>query len=177
MVKHKVWQAIPPSKVPKGTKIINSTWAMKKKAMGQLRARVTARELMQIPGVHYDWKTKVAPVTNEMTIQIILTLMIMAIWLRELLDVKGAFLHGDFGPKEVPIPMKIPQGFKISIPTRLVVVAVENNLVRFETGSVCVLESLLLKAFGAMNFERSKADPYLYCLWTKHGLITWISWV
>jgi hypothetical protein len=35
----------------------------------------------------------------------------------------------------------------------------------------------LLKAFGAMHFERSKADPCLYYSWTKHGLVTWISWV
>jgi hypothetical protein len=97
----------------KGAKIIGSTWAIKKKAMGQLRARVTARGFMQILGVHYDPKTMIAaPVTNEMTIWIILLLMIMAIWLGELLDVKGAFLHGDFGPKEAPIRMKIPQGFE-----------------------------------------------------------------
>jgi hypothetical protein len=35
----------------------------------------------------------------------------------------------------------------------------------------------LLKAFKAMDFERSKADPCLYYSWTKHGLVTWISWV
>jgi hypothetical protein len=41
---------------------------------------------------------------------------------------------------------------------------------------VFVFWKALLKAFSAMNFERSKADPCLYYSWTKHGLVTWISW-
>jgi hypothetical protein len=78
------------------------------KAMGQLQARVAARGFMKIPGVHYDWKTIAAPLTNKMTMWIILMPMIMAIWLGELLDVKGAFLHGDFGPKEAPVSHEDP---------------------------------------------------------------------
>ena len=42
MVKRKVWKAIPPTEAPKDAKIIDSTWAMKKKVMGQLRAQLTA---------------------------------------------------------------------------------------------------------------------------------------
>ena len=30
----------------------------------------------------------------------------------KLIDVKGAFLHGEFGPKEEPILMKVPQGME-----------------------------------------------------------------
>jgi roadblock/LC7 domain-containing protein len=164
-VKRKVWKAIPPSAAPKGCKIINATWAMKKKAMGALQARVTARGFMQIAGVHYDPKTIAAPVTNEMTICIILTLMIMAAWLDKLLDVKGAFLHGDFGPKEAPILMKIPQGFKKFYPKGWLLLLLK---------TICGLKQAvfafwkaLLKAFRAMNFERSKADPCFYYLWTK----------
>jgi hypothetical protein len=36
------------------------------------------------------------PVTNNVMIRIVLTLMMMAPWTGEILDVKGAFLHGDF---------------------------------------------------------------------------------
>ena len=32
MVKHAVWQAVPPDKVPKKAKIMTSTWARKKKS-------------------------------------------------------------------------------------------------------------------------------------------------
>ena len=38
MIKHKVWKAVPPSAVPKGEKIITSTWANKKKSNGTYRA-------------------------------------------------------------------------------------------------------------------------------------------
>ena len=175
MVKRKVWRAIPPTEAPEDAKIIDSTWAMKKKAMGLLRARVTARGFMQIPGVHYDPKTIAAPVTNEMTIRIILTLMIMAIWIGELLDVKGAFLHGDFGPKEAPILMKIPQGFEKFYPKGWLLLLLK-TIYGLKQAAFAFWKALL-KAFKAMNFERSKADPCLYYAWTKYGLVTWISWV
>jgi hypothetical protein len=39
-------------------------------------------------------------------------LMLMAAWFGELLDVKGAFLHGDFRRREKPLHMRIPQGME-----------------------------------------------------------------
>jgi hypothetical protein len=50
----------------------------------------------------YDPKSVAAPVTNDITIWIVMILMIMATWVGELLDVKGAFLHGQFGEREKP---------------------------------------------------------------------------
>jgi hypothetical protein len=100
MVKNKVWRAVPPSEVPKGEKIISSTLTNKKKSNGTYRAQLNARGFQQIPGVHYDPKTVAAPVTNDITIQIVMVLMIMANWFGELLNVKGAFLHGQFGEQE-----------------------------------------------------------------------------
>ena len=38
MVKHNIWKAVPPSAMPKGEKIITSTWANKKKSNGTYRA-------------------------------------------------------------------------------------------------------------------------------------------
>jgi hypothetical protein len=59
----------------------------------------------------------VAPVTNDITIWIVVILMIMAKWVGELLDVKGAFLHGQFGEREKPLHMFIrPQGMEQSYP-------------------------------------------------------------
>jgi hypothetical protein len=43
MMKHKVWIPVKKSDVPKGAKILSSTWAMKKKADGTFRARMNAR--------------------------------------------------------------------------------------------------------------------------------------
>ena len=69
---------------------------MKKKANGTFRARLNARGFMQVDGVHYDSANISAPVTNDVTIRIVLVIMLMASWVGELLDIKGAFLHGDF---------------------------------------------------------------------------------
>ncbi len=61
--------------------------------------------------MHYDGSITHAPVTNAGTIQIVLILMIMANWQGQIVDVKGAFLHGEFKDSEV-IYMKVPHGFE-----------------------------------------------------------------
>ena len=35
----------------------------------------------------------------------------------------------------------------------------------------------ILKCFGSMDYNRSKADPCLYFKWMSTGLILWMSWV
>jgi hypothetical protein len=96
MVKHRVWQAILIKDIPQAVKIMTSTWAMKKKANGTFHARLNARGYEQVNAIHYDSHNISAPVTNDVTIRVVLTLMIMAGWTGEILDVKGAFLHGNF---------------------------------------------------------------------------------
>ena len=49
--------------------------------------------------------------TNGMTIRIVLTIMLAAGWVASVVDVKGAFLHGQFQDGE-EIYMKIPQGWE-----------------------------------------------------------------
>ena len=100
MVKLKVWKAILRKDIPAAAKILSSTWAMKKKANGQFRARIVARGYEQIDGQHYNSHDIASPVTNDMTIRIIMILMIMAGWCGEILDVKGALLHGKFENRE-----------------------------------------------------------------------------
>lgn len=68
MVKHKVWEAVERNSVPKGAKIITSTWAMKKKSNGVFRARLAARGFQQQDGVHYDSSNTSSPVVNDITI-------------------------------------------------------------------------------------------------------------
>jgi hypothetical protein len=129
----KEWKAIPPGAAPKGCKIINAMWAMKKKAIRALRARVTARGFMQVAGVHYDPKTIAAPVTNEMMIQIILTLMIMAV------RCEGGVLTWRLWSQRSTHCHEDPTENRKVLSKRLFVVAVEDNI-RSQASSVCVLE-------------------------------------
>ncbi len=66
--KQKCFEAVPRAEVPFGSKILTSTWAMKKKANGTYRARLNARGYEQVPGKHYDPNSIAAPVTSDVTI-------------------------------------------------------------------------------------------------------------
>ncbi len=56
---------------------------------------MNAKGFKQVEGQHYDGMTISSPVTNLATIRIVLTLMIMANMLAHVVDIKGAFLHGE----------------------------------------------------------------------------------
>jgi hypothetical protein len=96
MLTNKVFEVVPQKDLPSGTKLINSVWAMKKKSYGTLCGLMNAREFQQVEGRHYDGMTISSPVTNSATIRIVLTLMMMASMLAHVVDVKEAFLHGEF---------------------------------------------------------------------------------
>ena len=89
---------------------MTTTWAMKMKSNGVFRARLNMRGFEAEDGVHYDSTSTAAPVTNEITIRLVMTLAIMTGWIGQLVDVKGAFLHGEFENGE-EIYTEIPQGF------------------------------------------------------------------
>ena len=63
----------------------------------------------QVDGIDYDSASIHAPVTNTMSLQIVLTLMLMADWTAEVVDVKGAFLHGQLTDGE-RVHMEVPRG-------------------------------------------------------------------
>ena len=105
--------------MPKNSKVINSTWACKKKSNGTLRGRLNVRGFKQVEGQHYDAANIHSPVTNVITVHIILTLICMAGWVAHVMDVKGAFLHGEyFDGKE--IYMQVPEGWEQYYPTNAV---------------------------------------------------------
>ena len=64
MVNNNVWKPIDRAKIPSNSKVLTSTWAMKKKASGKFRARLNARGFEQVDGIHCDKNTKSAPVTH-----------------------------------------------------------------------------------------------------------------
>jgi hypothetical protein len=146
-----------------------------KKANGTFRARLNARGYEQIDGVHYDSHNISAPVTNDVTIRIVLTLMIMAGWVGEILDVKGAFLHGDFEEGK-NVYMGIPEGFDKYYDPMYYVLLLLQTLYGLKQSAMAFWKKLLM-AFSSMKFKRSKADPCLYFAWTMLGLVLWLSWI
>jgi hypothetical protein len=62
MIKTNVFKVVTYKDVPKGSKILTSTWAMKKKASGIYHAQINARGYEQVNGEHYDASQKSAPV-------------------------------------------------------------------------------------------------------------------
>ena len=111
MVKNGVFEVVKRNELPARTRPIDSTWACKKKSNGTLRGRLNARGYKQIAVQHYDSSSIHAPVTNATSIRVIMVLMIMAGWVANVVDVKGAFLHGEFTTGE-DMFMEVPRGFE-----------------------------------------------------------------
>ena len=82
--------------VPPNSKIITSILEMKNKANRTYRARINARCFLQFEVFHYNEANISSPITNNMSIRIIMVLAIMASWEAKILDVKGAFLCIEF---------------------------------------------------------------------------------
>lgn len=167
MVKHKVFKAVPRESVPEGEKIIDSTWAIKKKSNGTYRARMTARGFKQVDGVHYREDNKSSPVVSDITIRIVFVLAIMAKMYMEVLDVKGAFLHGEFEDGE-RIYMEIPQGFEKHFPRNYVWLLLM-TLYGLKQAAIAFWRKLVLMLTN-IRFKRSKADPCLFFKWGPNGL-------
>ena len=63
---------------PYGTKVIDSTWARKLKSNGTKRGRLNAHAFKQVDGQSYDSANIHAPITNNVTVRLVLVLMLMA---------------------------------------------------------------------------------------------------
>ena len=174
--KYEVFEPIKKEDVPKDAKFVSTTWAMKRKSNGVRRARLNMRGFEQVEHVHYDPSSTAAPVTNDVTIRVMLTLALMANWIAHIVDVKGAFLHGDFEHEE-EIYTKIPEGFeKFWDPEKWVWLLKKTSYGLIQ--AAVQFWKILLKAMRYMEYERSKADPCLYWKYDdRKGLSVWLSWV
>eukprot|EP00957_Ditylum_brightwellii_P038555 2913909-Ditylum_brightwellii.AAC.1 len=72
MIDNAVWHPVKLNKVPKGAKVLTSTWACKLKFNGTKRARINGRGYEQIDSVHYDSTSIHALVTNETSVRIVM---------------------------------------------------------------------------------------------------------
>jgi hypothetical protein len=74
MVENDAWEPVKKSLLPKGIKVIDNTWACKKKSTRKLCGRLNACRFKQVEGVHYNGTSTHAPITNAGTIRIMLIL-------------------------------------------------------------------------------------------------------
>ena len=175
MEKYKVWTPVKLSKVPKGAKVLSTTWAMKKKANGVFRARLNARGFEQVEGMHYDASSISSPVATDVSIRIAMILGLMARWESELVDVKGAFLNGSLGDGD-QIYMEVPEGFEKYYPDEDTVLMLLKAIYGTKQAAIQFWKELL-KCQRDMKNERNAADPCVYFKWTAEGLIMWLSWI
>jgi Reverse transcriptase (RNA-dependent DNA polymerase) len=116
MMYHKVFKLVKRSELPKGSKILTESWAMKKKSNGTFRARLNGRGYEQVDGVHFDKDDIASPTVNIVTVRIMLVLMLLMAGIAHLVDINGAFLlggweHDPITQEQRKVFMEIPQGF------------------------------------------------------------------
>ena len=84
---------------------------MKLKSNGTQRGRLNAHGYEQVDGSHYASDLIAAPVTNPITVQIVLMLYCMnRTWISAIIDVEGAFLQGSYANGE-ELYTEVPDGF------------------------------------------------------------------
>jgi hypothetical protein len=168
--KRMVRTPVPKSDVANDAKILSSTWTMKKKSNGTLRARLNGRGFEQVPRIHYDPKSIAA-----LTIRIVFVSMVMAGWTGHVLNVRGAFLKGSFGHKET-LYLHVPQRMEKWY-TGDVVLLLHKTLYGLKQAAYRFW-LFLLTIVRCLRFTRSKADPCLYYKWRDTGgLLLWFTWV
>ena len=90
---------------------MTSTWACKNKPNGKFRARLYARWYEKVDGDHYERSPIASPITNYITIRVVMIRMPMENWYGDLIDSKGAFLMGKFDNNEI-IYLRVLEGLK-----------------------------------------------------------------
>jgi hypothetical protein len=171
---HEVFEPVKKDDIPAGSKVLSSTWVMKKKANGRYKARITARGYEQRDGKHFNSSDKASPVVNEITIRIVFTLIVMVGWWSEIVDVKVAFLTAEF-EKNHKMYVTIPRGFEKYYPKNVVLLL--KRTLYGPCQAAIQFWKKLCTVMTLINAQRSKADVCLFSQWTATGLLLYLSWV
>ncbi|KAL7563769.1 hypothetical protein ACA910_020453 [Epithemia clementina (nom. ined.)] len=162
-VKGKHWIVVPRTDVPKGTRILDAVWSMRRKRRLDTReiykwkARLNVHGGQQEHGVNY-WETY-APVVMWPTIRIFFILSILLGWYSRQLDFVMAFPHA---PVEVPLFMNIPKGYRLKdASTQTHVLRLLKNIYGQKQGPR-VWNRYLDQGLKEIGFSPSAIDPCLY---------------
>ena len=155
--------------------MLTTMWAMKMKFNGTCGGRLYARGYKQVDGKHYSSDSIAAPVTNPITVRIVLMLWCMNPgWTSVIIDVEGAFLQGRFeNGKE--LYMEVPEGFDEFYPSDVVL---RMNVPLYVTKQVayCVFKTFA-KHVKKMRYKQLQAGPCLYFAWADDALVVLVAWV
>ena len=146
----------------------------KLKRNGTKRGRSNACGFKKVDGQSYDSFNIHAPVTNNVTVRLVLVLILLTGWVAHIVDAKGAFLHGQFEKGE-KVYMEVPEDWEHFHPHNALLL-----LLRTFYGLKQVAMAFWKELFRAMRgigLKRSTADPCLYFSWADIGLVLIISWV
>jgi Reverse transcriptase (RNA-dependent DNA polymerase)/GAG-pre-integrase domain len=109
-----VWELVPRSSVPPGTKILPAVWAMKRKRriatreIYKWKARLNIDGSKQEEGVNY-WET-FSPVASWAAIRMVLITVLILAWFTKQIDFVLAYTQADV---ECELYMAIPKGFEV----------------------------------------------------------------
>ena len=88
-----LWNVAKKDNIPPNHHLIGNKWVLKTKKDGVHHARLVALGYSQIPGL--DYTNSFAPMINDITFQIIMTMGLVKGWSADVVNVETAFLYGD----------------------------------------------------------------------------------
>ena len=158
MVKYNVFNVIKQKDLSPGTKLFDSTWAMKKKPDGTYRAWNTIWGFMQQDGKHFDSHDKSSPVFSTIGIIIAMVLTLMGGWYQHLVDVEGAFLNWEFEHLEKhKLYVKIPEAYQQWYPPWVVFLLLKTQYGTVQAALQYDQECCMVLAY--LKVIRNKAEP------------------
>ena len=164
------WVLVPKHQVPKGTKVLDAVWSMRRKRriesqeIYKWKARLNVHGGQQVHGIDY-WDTY-TPVVAWPVIQFFFILYINQGWKTRQLDFIMAFPQA---PIQTPLYMNIPKGYKMPKDknNHPMVLKLIRNIYGQKQGPK-VWGDFLHQGLTKASFEQSKVDP---CLYYREGLI------
>ena len=157
------YEPIPIRDVPKGTKLIDMVWSMRRKRciktqeVYKWKVRLNVHGGQQEHGVHY-WDTY-APVVTWQMVRLFLILSILLGWQSRQLDFVMAYPQV---PAEMPLYMQLPQGYQCHGMTRKTHVLKLICNVYGQKQASRVWNKFMDKGMRDIGFTPSKFDPGLY---------------
>ena len=157
------YEPVPLEKVPKGTKLLDMVWSMRRKRriksqeVYKWKARLNVHGGQQEHGVHY-WDTY-APVVTWQTVRFFLILSLLLGWRSRQLDFVMAYPQA---PAEMPLYLRLPQGYNRKGMTRKSHVLKLKRNVYGQKQAGRVWNKYMDQGMKSIGFTPSKFDPCLY---------------